>query len=71
MTAKEQLEHFVAELGEEDASRALELLRPMIPQQAQTDAPRRRLPSSLGIGDSGRSDISEHVDEILAEGFGR
>jgi hypothetical protein len=30
----------------------------------------RQLPAFVGIGDSGRSDISEHVDELLAGGFG-
>jgi hypothetical protein len=71
MTAKEQLEHLVAELDEEDASYALEVLQRLIPRQAEENEPRRRLPSHIGIGDSGRTDISERVDEILAEGFGR
>jgi hypothetical protein len=30
-----------------------------------------RLPEFVGIGDSGRSDLSERVDELLTEGFGR
>ena len=70
VTAKEQLQQLVAHLGEEQASRALGLLEPLraeLPEQKQ--AP--RLPEFVGIADSGRSDISEHVDELLAEGFGR
>jgi hypothetical protein len=31
----------------------------------------RSLPEFVGIGESGRSDISERVDEFLADGFGR
>ena len=70
MTAKEQLQQLVAHLGEEQASRALRLLVPLsdeLPEQKQVPS----LPKFVGIGDSGRSDISEHVDELLAEGFGR
>lgn len=32
---------------------------------------RTRRPRSLAVGNSGRSDISERVDELLADGFGR
>jgi hypothetical protein len=70
MTAKEQLQQLVADLGEEQASRALELLDPLLQDGADNqEAP--RLPAFVGIGDSGRSDLSERVDELLAEGFGR
>ena len=70
MTAKEQLQQLVAELGEEQASRALTLLEPLLQDGSENqEAP--RLPSFVGIGDSGRSDLSERVDELLAEGFGR
>jgi hypothetical protein len=31
----------------------------------------RQLPLFVGIGDSRRSDISEHVDDLLAGGFGK
>jgi hypothetical protein len=31
----------------------------------------RALPAFIGIGDSGRTDVSELADELLAEGFGR
>jgi hypothetical protein len=70
VTAKEQLQQLVAHLGEEQAYRALRLLEPLseeLPEQKQVPS----LPEFVGIGDSGRSDISEHVDELLAEGFGR
>lgn len=70
MTAKEQLQQLVAHLGEEQASRALRLLEPLteeLPEHKQAPG----LPEFVGIGDSGRSDISKRVDELLAEGFGR
>jgi hypothetical protein len=70
MTAKEQLQELVADLGEEQASRALELLEPLL-QDAPGNQESPRLPAFVGIGDSGRSDLSERVDELLAEGFGR
>ena len=69
MTAKEQLQQLVAHLGEEQASRALRLLEPLSEEPEHKQAP--SLPKFVGIGDSGRSDISEHVDELLAEGFAR
>jgi hypothetical protein len=31
----------------------------------------RAWPVFTGIGDSGRTDVSERADELLAEGFGR
>lgn len=70
MTSKEQLQELVAGLGEEQATRALGLLRPLLRDQPENEqAP--RLPKFVGIGHSGRSDVSERVDELLAEGFGR
>jgi hypothetical protein len=70
MTAKEQLQQLVADLGEEQASRALSVLRPLL-AAVPDDQQAARLPRFVGIGDSGRSDLSERVDELLAEGFGR
>jgi len=70
MTAKEQLQQLVADLGEEQASRALSVLRPFL-EAVAGDQQAPRLPRFVGIGDSGRSDLSERVDELLAEGFGR
>ena len=70
MTAKEQLQQLVAHLGEEQASRALGLLEPLraeLPEHKEAPG----LPEFVGIRDSGRSDVSERVDELLAEGFGR
>ena len=70
MTTKEQLHELVEDLSDEQAERALSVLSAladMVPAQRVI----RRQPTSLGHGASGRSDLSERVDEILAEGFGR
>jgi hypothetical protein len=60
----------VGGFGEEQAERALELLSPLIGADARPDQQVRRLPAFVRTGDSGRSDISEHVDDLLAGGFG-
>jgi hypothetical protein len=70
VTTKERLHLLVDELADEQASRALALLEAVTGEQ-QVAGERRVVPASLGAGVSGRSDISERVDEILAEGFGR
>ncbi len=73
VTAKEQLQQLVAEMGEEQASRALGLLKPLL-QDMPDNGQAPRLPEFVGSGDSGdsgRSDLSQRVDELLAEGFGR
>ena len=68
VSPKEQLRRLVEELPDEQVPNALILLQAMIPGPVRTV---RHLPGSLGIGDSGRRDVSERVDELLAEGFGR
>lgn len=70
MTAKEQLQQLVAGFGEEQALRALGLLEPLAGELADR-APSRAWPAFIGIGDSGRTDVSERADELLAKGFGR
>jgi hypothetical protein len=70
MTAWERLQLLVGELGEGQAERALELLSPLIGADALPGQQVRRPLAFAGIGDSGRSDISEHVDDLLAKGFG-
>lgn len=70
VTTKERLHRLVDELADEQADRALMLL------ESVTSSPpavrrRRGIPRSLGIGRSGRSDVSTRVDEVLAEGFDR
>jgi hypothetical protein len=70
MTAKEYLQQLVASLGEEQASRALGLLEPLV-EELPEHRHSQILPEFVGSGESGRSDVSERVDELLAEGFGR
>ncbi|MGH8962708.1 MAG: hypothetical protein ACRDWT_16225 [Jatrophihabitantaceae bacterium] len=70
MTTKERLHQLVDELADEQIDRAL-----VLPESVTGPAPavsrRRAVPRSLGIGRSGRRDVSERADEMLAEGFGR
>ena len=70
MTAKEQLQQLVAGFGEEQASRALGLLEPLVGELPDRRLP-RPLPAFVGIGDSGRTNVSQRADELLAEGFGQ
>jgi len=70
MTTKEQLHQLVDTLADEQADRALALLKAVSEPDLGT-ARSRPVPRSLGIGASGRADVSEHVDEFLAEGLGR
>ncbi|WP_143167962.1 hypothetical protein [Jatrophihabitans endophyticus] len=69
MTTKERLHQLVDELPDEQAPRALALLE-SITGSSRALGRRRVVPSSLGAGASGRTNVSERVDEILAEGFG-
>jgi hypothetical protein len=68
MTARERLQLLVGGLGEEQAERALELLSPLTGADTRPGRQVRQLPAFVGIGDSGRNDISEHVDDLLAGG---
>jgi hypothetical protein len=66
MTAKERLREIIDGLDDEQAERALSALGAVPVQRAARPQPR-----SLGHGAGGRGDLSEKVDDILAEGFGR
>jgi hypothetical protein len=70
VTAKEQLQQLVAGFGEEQSSRALGLLGPLV-GELPGHRGSRLLPAFVGIGDSGRTDVSGRADELLGEGFGR
>lgn len=70
MTTKERLHRLVDELADEQADRALVLLE-SVTGPSPAVSRHRAIPRSLGIGRSGRTDVSERVDEVLAEGFGR
>jgi hypothetical protein len=69
VTTKEQLHRLVDTLADDQVERALLLLESITVPTAV--AAKRRLPASLGIGESGRADVSQRVDEMLAGGFGR
>jgi len=42
-----------------------QVMREALEEYLARHRPRRRLPSFVGIGDSGRSDISERIEDIL------
>jgi hypothetical protein len=67
VTSKERLLQLVESLPDEQADELFRLATDLysVPEQ------RRPLPAFVGIGDSGRTDVSEHTDEVLREGFGR
>jgi hypothetical protein len=71
MTARERLQLLVGGLGGEQAERALQLLSPLIDAEARPGQQILRLPAFVGIGDNGRNDMSEHVNDLLARGFGK
>ncbi|MGH3788235.1 MAG: hypothetical protein ACRDRG_17195 [Pseudonocardiaceae bacterium] len=66
MTSRDKLLELVENLPEEQAD---ELLR-LAMERSILPGPRQPLPTFVGIGDSGRSDVSERVDDFLANGFG-
>jgi hypothetical protein len=69
VTAKERLREIVESLDDEQAERALSALVALDTVPVQRSA--RPQPRSLGHGASGRGDLSDRVDDILADGFGR
>jgi len=66
VTSRDKLMELVERLPEEQAEALLRLAleRYVLPGRRQP------LPAFVGIGDSGRSDVSERVDDFLAHGFG-
>lgn len=66
MTSRDKLINLVENLPEEQADELLRLATELysVPDQ------RRPLPAFVGIGDSGRSDVSVRVDDLLSDGFG-
>jgi hypothetical protein len=64
MTTRDDLYHLVDRIDPGHLDAAAEALR-------LYTGPQPVMPASLGMGHSGRGDLSEHVDELLAEsGFG-
>jgi hypothetical protein len=67
VTSKQRLLQLVERLPDEQAD---ELLRLATDLYADPDR-RQPVPAFVGIGDSGRSDVSQRADEFLRDGFGR
>jgi hypothetical protein len=66
VTSRDKLLELLENLPEEQVDELLRIAteRYVLPGQRQP------LPRFVGIGDSGRSDVSERVDDFLANGFG-
>ena len=70
--ADEQLHLLVDEMDDEQVERALLVVEPILHSRStDVGAERRPLPAFVGSFESGRHDLSQRVDELLADGFGR
>ncbi|MEV0593056.1 hypothetical protein [Nonomuraea cavernae] len=72
--AHEELHHLVDQLSPDQARRLLRLVKtdPELADIAEeNDEPVRRRLSIAGIGASGEGDLSERVEDLLAERFNR
>ncbi|WP_214325307.1 hypothetical protein [Nonomuraea sediminis] len=70
----EELHHLVDRLSPDQARRLLRLVKtdPDLAVDKETNEPvRRRRLSIAGIGASGEGDLSERVEDLLAERFNR
>jgi hypothetical protein len=67
VTVKEQPHELVDRLPSEEAIDLLRFAESL--QTARISRP--RLPDFVGMGDSGRTDISENTESILRAGFGQ
>jgi len=66
VTSRDKLINLVESLPEEQVHELLRLATELYVVPSQ----RRPLPAFVGIGDSGRSDVSEQIDDVFADGFG-
>jgi hypothetical protein len=72
MTTREQLHLLVDEMDDEQVERALLVVEPILHSRStDAGAERRPLPAFVGSFESGRHDLSQRVDELPADGFGR
>ncbi|UQX09361.1 hypothetical protein [Candidatus Mycobacterium methanotrophicum] len=72
MTTRERLHLLVDNMDDEQVERALLAVEPIAQSRATAaDTARRPLPEFVGSFDSGRHDLSQRVDELLTDGFGR
>lgn len=66
MTTRQELYQLIDQVPVEELDTVASLVVPF------TNSERPPLPQSLGMGDSGRGDVSERADEVLREtGFGQ
>lgn len=71
MTTREELHELIDALGPAELAEVAEVVRCLAVFERRLQ-PVGGVPASLGIGHSGRGDLSARTDELLAEGgFGR
>jgi hypothetical protein len=71
MTTRERLHRLVDNMDDDQVERALLAVEPILQSPGPTAAAHRSLPAFVGSFESGRHDLSQRVDELLADGFGR
>lgn len=72
MTTRERLHLLVDDMDDEQVERALRVVEPIAQSRAaDAETGRQPLPAFVGSFDSGRHNLSQRVDELLAGGFGR
>lgn len=59
------------EIARRESITQSEAIRDALQRYVSRRQPRRARLSLVGIGRSGRSDVAEHAEELLAKGFGR
>jgi hypothetical protein len=67
VTSKQRLLQLVERLPDEQVDELLRLATDLYADPGQ----RPPVPAFVGIGDSGRNDVSQRADEFLRDGFGR
>lgn len=72
MTTRERLHLLVDNMDDEQVESTLLAVEPIAQSRSTaSDAGRRPLPEFVGSFDNRRHDLSQRVDELFADGFGR
>jgi predicted transcriptional regulator len=69
--ADEDLLRRLREIAKRENSTLSEIIRTALTSYVSRRRPRRSRLSLMAIGRSGRKDVAEHSEELLAKGFGR
>ncbi len=69
--ADEEVLRRLRDIARRERKTLSEVIRLALERYVARRQPRRRSPSLVGIGRSGRKDVAEHAEELLGKGFGR